>query len=124
MEILVVEDNPSNLRLVRDLLEYRGHTVLEATDGEQAVEMARLHRPDAILMDIKLPMLDGSEAVKLLRQHRETKDITVIALTASAMKGDEQRFLDQGFDGYIPKPINTRKFCDTVEEYARQPRKP
>lgn len=121
MEILVVEDNPSNLRLVRDLLELRGHSVLEATDGEQAVEMARLHRPQLILMDIRLPILDGIAAVQQIREHRQTKEIPVVALTASAMKGDEQRFLDRGFDGYIPKPIDTRSFCDTVEQYGRDP---
>ena len=119
MQILVVEDNPSNLRLVRDLLELRGHTVLEATDGEQAVEMARLHRPQLILMDIRLPILDGVSAVKQIREHRRTQEIPVVAITASAMKGDEQRFLDQGFDGYIAKPIDTRSFCDTVEQYGR-----
>ena len=115
--ILIVEDNLKNLKLCRDLLELRGHTILEATDGEEGINLARLHKPDLIILDIQLPALSGLEAVKVLRQWNETKDIPIIAFTAFAMKGDEERFLESGFTGYIPKPINTRQFGQQVEEF-------
>jgi two-component system cell cycle response regulator DivK len=116
--ILIVEDNLKNLKLCRDLLDLRGHAILEAVDGEEAINLARLHRPDLILMDIQLPVLSGEEAARILRGKQETRDIPIIAFTAFAMKGDQERFLSSGyFDGYIPKPIDTRKFADEVENY-------
>lgn len=115
--ILIVEDNLKNLKLCRDLLELRGHSILEATDGEDGVNMARLHRPDLIIMDIQLPVCSGIDAMKMLRERNETRHIPIIAITAYAMKGDEDRFLKEGFDGYIPKPIDTRHFALEVEKY-------
>ncbi len=115
--ILIVEDNLKNLKLCRDLLEYKGHMVIEATDGEEGVNVARLHRPDLILMDIQLPAMSGAVATSILKEKIETKDIPIIAFTAFAMKGDEERFLQEGFNGYIPKPINTRTFVDQIEVY-------
>ncbi len=115
--ILIVEDNPKNLKLCRDLLELKGHTILVATDGEEGINIARLHRPDLVIMDIQLPILNGLEAARLLREKSETKKIPIIALTAFAMKGDEERFLQNGFNGYIPKPIDTREFANEVEKF-------
>lgn len=115
--ILIVEDNFKNLKLCRDLLDLKGHLVLEATDGEEGINLARLHKPDLIVMDIQLPVFDGIKATGILRGKPETKNIPIIAFTAFAMKGDEERFLENGFDGYIPKPIDTRKFADQVEAY-------
>ena len=117
--ILLVEDNLKNLKLCKDLLGLRGYSVLEATDGEEGINIARLHRPDLVIMDIQLPVLSGLEAVRILREKSETKSIPIIALTAFAMKGDEERFLQAGFDGYIPKPIDTRRFVDQVKEFLR-----
>ena len=115
--ILLVEDNLKNLRLCRDLLELHGHIIIEATDGEEGVNLARLHRPDLIVMDIQLPIINGEEAAKILFSKAETKDIPIIAFTAFAMKGDEERFLKSGFNGYIAKPIDTRQFANQVEEF-------
>ncbi len=114
--ILIVEDNSKNLKLCRDLLEFRGHTILEATDGDEGVNMARLHRPDLVIMDIQLPVLSGMDAMQLMREKSETMNIPIIALTAFAMKGDEERFMKAGFNGYIAKPIDTRQFVDQVEQ--------
>ena len=115
--ILIVEDNSKSLKLCRDLLELRGHMILEATDGEEGVNMARLHRPDLVLMDIQLPIMSGLQAARILGGKSETKDIPIIAFTAFAMKGDEERFLKSGFNGYIAKPINTREFANEIERY-------
>lgn len=116
--ILIVEDNLKNLKLCRDLLDLRGHMILEAVDGEEAINLARLHRPDLILMDIQLPVLSGEEAARILREKTETRHIPIIAFTAFAMKGDQERFLTSGyFDGYIAKPINTRQFVADVERF-------
>ena len=117
--ILIVEDNPLNLKLCRDLLELKGYTVLEATDGEEGINLARLHRPNLVLMDIQLPAINGLEAARILAKKSETEDIPIVALTAFAMKGDEERFLENGFEGYIPKPINTRKFVEQVESFLK-----
>lgn len=115
--ILIVEDNLKNLKLCRDLLDLKGHIVLEATDGEEGINLARLHRPDLIIMDIQLPVFDGIKAAGILQEKPETQDIPIIAFTAFAMKGDEERFLKSGFNGYIPKPIDTRQFANQVEAY-------
>ena len=121
--ILVVESNRKDLRLCRDLLELRGHDVMEAVDGLEGISMARLHRPDLILMDVALPLMSGEEALSILGSKPETKNIPVIAFTGFAMKGDKERFLKLGFDGYIAKPVDTRKFVPQMEEYLRRPRK-
>jgi CheY-like chemotaxis protein len=106
--ILVVDDNPTNLKLVSDLLEWYGYRVSNAGDADQALKAIQRSMPDLVLMDIGLPGMDGLTLTRKLKTDEATKRIRVVALTAFAMKGDEQRALDAGCDGYIPKPINTR----------------
>jgi len=113
--ILVVEDNPANMTLATFLLESAGHTVLSARDAETGVSMAREERPDLILMDVQLPGMDGLQATGLLKGDDATRGIPVIALTALAMKGDEERIRAAGCDGYIAKPMRYREFLATVE---------
>jgi CheY-like chemotaxis protein len=106
--ILVVDDNPTNLKLVSDLLQFEGHEVLKAMDAEEAQVVLTAILPDLILMDIALPGMDGLTLTRLLKADERTRHIRVVALTAFAMKGDEQKALDAGCDGYITKPIDTR----------------
>lgn len=115
--ILIVEDDPQNRKLFRDLLAFRGYTTLEAMDGKQGVEIALERKPDLIVMDIQMPVMDGLEATRILKADDATREIPVIALTALAMEGDEERILEAGFDGYIAKPIDTREFLKMVSEY-------
>jgi two-component system, cell cycle response regulator DivK len=114
--ILVVEDNPKNLKLVRDVLTYSGFEVIEATSGEDGVRLANLEQPDLILMDLQLPGIDGTEA---LRQIRETHDghVPVVAVTAFAMNEDRDRAFDSGFDGYVEKPISVRALPQQVRDF-------
>ena len=118
--VLIVEDNEKNLELVQDILEFRGFRTLAASNGHQAVELARTHLPDLVLMDIQLPDLDGVSALKQLRSEASTGAIPVIALTAFAMSEDRGRLLDAGFDGYLAKPIDVRTLSETVLEYCRR----
>jgi two-component system, cell cycle response regulator DivK len=118
--ILVVEDEPRNLKLIRDLLHVTGYETLEATDGRQGVELARAHKPDLILMDISMPIMDGIEATKALKADAETKNIPIIALTSHAMKGDEDKIRAAGCDGYLTKPIDTREFLKMVVSYLTE----
>jgi two-component system cell cycle response regulator DivK len=113
-KILIVEDNPTNLTLATFLLESAGHTVLSATDAEAGLTLARAERPSLILMDIQLPGMDGLEATAQLKQDEATRGIPVIALTALAMKGDEERIRAAGCDGYIAKPMRYRELLATV----------
>jgi two-component system, cell cycle response regulator DivK len=106
--VLVVEDNPLNLKLVRDVLGHAGYRVLEATDGERGIALAREQRPDLVLMDIQLPGIDGVQALGRLRADPDTAAIPVVALTAFAMKDDRERLLAAGFDGYVEKPVSVR----------------
>jgi CheY-like chemotaxis protein len=115
-KVLVVDDNPVNLELVTDLLEVAGYDVLQAATGEEGVELARTMLPELILMDIRLPGMDGLAATRLLKDDEATQGILIIALTAQAMKGDEERALAAGCDGYISKPIDTRGFGTTVAD--------
>src|SRR5207302_9772325 len=119
-QILVVEDNEKNMMLFRDVLEATGYRLLEATTGEQAVELAATHSPNLVLMDIQLPDIDGVEALGRLRGNERTASIPVVALTAQAMQDDRKRFLDAGFDGYISKPVDVVEFVKTVKEYLRK----
>ena len=112
--ILVVEDNPANMTLAVFLLESAGHTVLSATDAEAGLALARDRHPDLVLMDIQLPGMDGLEATLLLKSGDATRAIPVIALTALAMKGDEERIRAAGCDVYIAKPIRYRDFLAAV----------
>ncbi|MCK4417558.1 MAG: response regulator [Candidatus Latescibacteria bacterium] len=115
--ILAVEDDPQNLKLIRDLLQASGYKTLEATDGKQAVELAKDNKPDLILMDIQMPDMNGLEAASILKKDAKTKSIPIIALTAFAMGGDEERILTAGCDGYIPKPIDIEVFLKKVSEH-------
>ena len=112
--ILVVEDNTANMTLAVYLLESVGHTVLSATDAEAGLALARAEHPDLILMDIQLPGMDGLEATAQLKGDEATRAIPVIALTALAMKGDEERIRAAGCDGYIAKPMRYKEFLATV----------
>jgi two-component system cell cycle response regulator DivK len=112
--VLVIEDNAANMKLAVFLLESAGRTVLTASDAETGLALARSHHPDLILMDIQLPRMDGLEATMLLKGAAATRDIPVIALTALAMKGDEERIRAAGCDSYIAKPIAYREFLATV----------
>ena len=116
--ILVVEDNEKNMKLFRDVLTATGYRTLEATTGEQAVELAAEHAPDLVLMDIQLPDIDGVEALRRLRADERTAAIPVLALTAQAMHGDRERFLAAGFDGYVSKPVNIVELIGTVRQHC------
>ena len=109
-QILIVEDNPRNLKLARDVLGHHGYRTLEAADAEQGLALARSERPALILMDVQLPGMDGVAALDRLRGDPETSGIRVIALTAFAMRSDRERFLAAGFDGYLEKPIDVGAF--------------
>ena len=113
-KLLVVEDNPANMRLAVFLLESAGYTVLSATDAEAGLAMAHEEHPNLILMDVQLPGMDGLEATVLLKRDDATRDIPVIALTALAMKGDEDRVRAAGCDGYIAKPLQYQEFLAIV----------
>jgi two-component system cell cycle response regulator DivK len=113
--ILVVEDNPINLKLVRDVLEAKGYQVIVAGNGEDGVALAFEQRPDLVLMDILLPGIDGVEAFGRLRAAPETAAIPVIAFTASVMAGDRSRVTAAGFDAFVAKPIDLKLFLATIE---------
>src|ERR1700737_2517361 len=112
--LLIVEDNAANMTLAMFLLQSAGHTVLSATDAEAGLILARDAQPNLILMDIQLPGMDGLEATILLKRDDATRAIPVIALTALAMKGDEERIRAAGCDGYIAKPMRSREFLATI----------
>ena len=113
-KVLIVEDNPANMTLAAFLLQSAGHTVLRATDAEAGLTLARDEQPQLILMDIQLPGMDGLEATALLKRAEATCAIPVIALTALAMKGDEERIRSAGCDGYIAKPMHYKEFLATI----------
>ena len=121
--ILIVEDNPRNMKLVRDVLQVKGYTTLEATNAEDGIVLAVDRRPDLVLMDIQLPGMNGIDALRVLRSKPETKSIPVIAVTASVMQQDRKLITEAGFDGYVGKPINLAEFLDSVNGMlARGPR--
>jgi CheY-like chemotaxis protein len=107
--VLIVEDNPRNLKLVRDVLTHVGYRTLEAGTAEEGLTLARAERPDLVLMDVQLPGMDGVEALGRLRADPATAAIRVVAVTAFAMKDDRERFLAAGFDGYLEKPLDVRE---------------
>jgi two-component system cell cycle response regulator DivK len=117
-QILVVEDNAKNMKLVRDVLQATGYRTLEATTGGRALQLALEHGPDLVLMDVQLPDIDGVEALGRLRADERTASIPVLALTAQAMHGDRERFLAAGFDDHIPKPLNVVEFLRAVEHHC------
>ena len=112
--ILIVEDNATNMKLSAFLLESADHTVIAATNAEAGLKLARERHPDLILMDIQLPGMDGLQATALLKADEATSDIPIIALTALAMKGDEERILAAGCDGYVAKPLDYKDFLAVV----------
>jgi two-component system cell cycle response regulator DivK len=112
--ILIVEDNERNLKLFHSLLNSQGYETIEAWDGEEGVKLAKEQKPDLILMDIQMPVMDGIAATRILKKDPETKDIPVIALTSYAMKGDRERFLSEGFVEYISKPIKVNEFLEVI----------
>jgi len=113
-KILVVDDDPRNLRLAVTMLEQAGHEVLSAEGGAEGVEAALAHAPDLVLMDVQMPGMDGVAALKRLRAAPRTVALKVVALTALAMKGDRERLLAEGFDGYVEKPIRYQEFLASV----------
>ena len=118
--ILVIEDNPLNLELVRDILTAEGYEVLEAADGASGVALAALERPALILMDLQLPRLDGLEATRLMRADPRLAGIPILAVTAHAMKGDDDKAREAGCDGFITKPIQVREFAATVADFLKR----
>lgn len=116
-KILLIEDNENNLLLLRDILNYHQYEVVEAKDGEEGVNAARKEMPDLIILDIRLPKMDGFEVVKILKNDPKTKDIKIIGITSYAMKGDKERILQAGFDGYMEKPIDTRQLPEMIKEF-------
>ncbi len=116
-KILYVEDNPHNMRLVRKMLTMGGYDVVEARTGKDGMALAASERPHLILLDINLPDMDGVEVCKALRDADETSWIPIVALTANAMHGDRERFLDSGMDGYLPKPITRNELLRTVRQF-------
>jgi two-component system, cell cycle response regulator DivK len=118
-QILVVEDNEKNMKLFRDVLQATGYVALEATSAEEAVELAALRLPALVLMDVQLPGMSGLEALVLLRRDERTAAIPVLAVTAQAMRGDRERFLDAGFDGYLSKPVDVLELIELVREHCR-----
>jgi two-component system, cell cycle response regulator DivK len=113
--VLIVEDNPRNLKLARDLLQIHGFRTLEATTGADALTIAESELPRLVLLDIQLPDLDGASVLAELRRRPRTARIPVVALTAFAMHGDRERFLEAGFDGYISKPVAVKTFAAEVQ---------
>jgi two-component system cell cycle response regulator DivK len=116
-KILVVEDNLLNMELITDILESNSYCVVQAMSGSEAIELAKSESPALILMDIQLPGLDGLTVTGVLKDDPETRSVPVVALTAHAMRGDEERARQAGCDGYISKPIDTRQFPITIRSY-------
>jgi two-component system cell cycle response regulator DivK len=116
-KVLIVEDNDLNMKLFNDLLEAHGYHTLQTRDGVEALKIAREHRPDLILMDIQLPEISGLEVTKWLKEDDELRSIPVIAVTAFAMKGDEEKIRSGGCEAYIAKPISVAGFLRTVERF-------
>jgi len=120
--VLIVEDNELNLKLLNDILEYHGYTVFTTRLGEPALELARQHSPDLILMDIQLPDISGMEATRRLKADEQTRTIPIIAVTAFAMSGDDAKILASGCDAYVSKPFNVAEFLKLVERWTTENR--
>ena len=115
--VLIVEDNELNMKLFNDLVETRGCRIIQTRSGLEAVELARLHHPDLLLMDIQLPEVSGLEVTQWLKDDDELRSIPVVAVTAFAMKGDEEKIRQGGCDAYLSKPISVAKFFDTIDHF-------
>ena len=122
--VLIVEDNELNMKLFHDLLAAHGYRPIMTRNGLDALDLARQHRPDLILMDIQLPEISGLEVTRLLKEDPQLRDIPVVAVTAFAMKGDEERIRSGGCEAYMSKPISVAVFLDTVRRFAGDARKP
>ena len=118
--VLIVEDNELNMKLFNDLLEANGYAIIQTRDGLSALDLARKHRPDLILMDIQLPEVSGIEVTKWLKEDDDLRHIPVIAVTAFAMKGDEQKIREGGCEAYISKPISVISFLQTIDGFLKQ----
>jgi two-component system cell cycle response regulator DivK len=116
--ILVIEDNPKNLKLVHDVLEYAGYEVVQARTGEEGIEAALRCAPDLVLLDLQLPGIDGNETLRQLRKGGHS-GVPVVAVTAFAMHADRERVLAEGFDGYLEKPISVRAFPSQIREFLQ-----
>ena len=116
--VLIVEDNELNMKLFQDLLEAHGYETLQTKDGKQALQLARDHHPDLIIMDIQLPEVSGLEVTSWIKNDDTIKHIPIIAVTAFAMKGDEEKMREGGCEAYIAKPISVTKFIETVKTFA------
>jgi two-component system cell cycle response regulator DivK len=113
-KILIVEENEKNRILVRDILQHFGYETIEAKNGEEGIRMTQELRPDLVLMDVQMPVMDGFEAIKALRADRGKEKINIIAVTSFAMKGDREKAIEAGADDYLSKPINTRNLIEVV----------
>lgn len=118
--ILVVDDNEDSRDLVKKILKKHNYQVIEAVDGEEAIAKAITYRPALILMDISIPKIDGYEATRRLKERPDFKDTPIIAFTAHAMKGDQEKALEAGCNGYISKPINVREFPEQIKVYLKE----
>lgn len=118
--VMVVEDNEKNRKLMRVVLRAKGYNIIEATTGEEALNLLKNQKPDIILMDIQLPGIDGLTLIKQIKASAITKDIPIIAVTAYAMKGDEQKILETGCNAYVSKPVNTQELPLIVEKYINK----
>ena len=119
IKILIVEDNQDSRELVVKVLKNKGYQMIEAVDGEEALEKTANDKPNIILMDISIPKLDGYEVAKRLKEHKEFKKIPIVALTAHAMRGDREKFISVGFEGYISKPINVHELPNQIRAYLK-----
>lgn len=119
-KILLVEDNPMNRRVAEFILKSQGYIVIEARDGQEAIELARAHAPDLILMDLHLPGMDGFSTTRMIKEDATIKNIPVVALTAYAMAGDAERAMEAGCDGYITKPIDPDEFPRTIAAHLNK----
>lgn len=117
--ILIVEDNELNMKLFQDLLDANGYQTVQTRNGMDALDLAREHQPDLILMDIQLPEVSGLDVTRMLKEDEALRDIPVVAVTAFAMKGDEERIREGGCEGYISKPISVSHFLDTINQLIK-----
>ena len=119
-KILIAEDNPVNRELLRELLEVRGHTVVEACDGEEALRIIEQTQPDLVLLDIGMPLLDGFGVIRKIRENPRFASMPVVAVTAYAMRGDREKILSSNFDGYLSKPVDARSLAQELDRVLRQ----
>jgi len=119
--VLVAEDNPVNCELLRELLETRGYSVIEAPDGQEALRMIEQSHPDIVLLDIGMPVLDGFAVIRKIRENPSLARLPVLAITAYAMRGDRESVMNAGFDGYLSKPINSSDVSNEIERLLQRP---